>query len=55
MAKVLGCDIVISEFELQSRIDFRIYTMGKGMKFFYHPPQAVGQIVPHYKDGFGIK
>ena len=55
---MLDCDIVVSEFELQSRynVHFLTYTLGKGMNPVI--AQAVSQIVPlmfFYKDGFGIK
>ena len=58
MANVLDCDILVSEFELQSRyyVYFRINTLGKGMSPLIFP--AMGKIVSLlfiYKDSFGIK
>ena len=57
MANVLDCDIVVCEFELQSRyyVHFRIYTLGKGMNPFI--PSAMDLIVPllFNEVGFGIK
>ena len=40
VANVLDCDIVTSEFELEQRyyVDFRTYTLGKGMKPFLTTP-----------------
>ena len=53
---VLDCDIVIKEFELQSRnyVHFRTYTLRKAMNPFL--PPAMGCIIPlllFYKDGTG--
>ena len=58
VANVLGCDIVVSEFKLQSIYDVHFWTstLTKGMNSLI--PQAIGLIVKllfFYKDGFGIK
>ena len=46
MVKAADCEIVVSEFELQSRYyaHFRANTLGKGMNPFIIP--SMGQIVP---------
>ena len=56
----MDCDIVVNEFEHQSRNydHFRTHTLGKGMNPFYPPSHVLGSIVPLllvYKDGFDIK
>ena len=45
MVKALDCEIVVSEFELQSHyyVHFRTNTLGKGMNLFILP---MGLIVP---------
>ena len=58
MAKVLGCGLAISEFELLSRfyVHFRTNTLGKGMKPVI--PLAIGLIASRlfsYKDDFDYK
>ena len=55
---VLDCDIVVSDFELQSRyyVYFRFNTIKKGMNFLI--PSAINLMVSvlfFYDDGFGIK
>ena len=42
MAKVLDCDIVVSDFELQSRyyVHYQTITLGKGMNALISP--AIG-------------
>ena len=57
MADVLDCDIVVSEFELQSSYyaHYQINTLGKDMISFI--PIGMGWIVPQlfsYEDDFGI-
>ena len=44
MANILNCDIVVSEFRLQSHyyIHFQTYILEKGMNSFTHPPSAMG-------------
>ena len=46
MVKAMDCEIVVSEFELQSRyyVYFQTNTFGKGMNPLILP--AMGQIVP---------
>ena len=58
MVKAMDYEIVVREFELQSRyyVHFRTNTLGKGMYPILLP--AMGQIVPHLffsENGFGIK
>ena len=58
VANVLGYNIVVSEFKIQSHYDvyFQTNTFRKGIKALN--PSAMGWIVPlvvFYKDGFGIK
>ena len=58
VANVLDCDIVVREFEFQSRyyVHFRTNALWKGMNSHILP--AVSKPVPlqfFYKDGFGIK
>ena len=58
MAEMLDCDIVVSEFEFQSRnyIHFSTNTLRKGMNPLILP--NMGKIVSllfFYKDGFTIK
>ena len=59
VVNVLDCDIVINEFEFQSRyyVHFRANTFGKGMNSLI-PHPAIGKIISlldSYKDAFGIK
>ena len=46
MVKAMNCEIVVSEFELESRnyVHFRANNLGKGMNFLILP--AMGYIVP---------
>ena len=58
LANLLICDIVVSEFDLQSRYCAYFWTNAilKGMNRFILT--AMSQVVPllfFYKDGFGIK
>ena len=58
MANVLDCNIMLSEFKLQSQyyVYFQINTLRKAMNLLLF--QAIGYIVSllfFYKDGFGIK
>ena len=57
MANVMDCEIVVTEFELQScyYVYFRFNTLGKGMNS--HLPLVMGYIVLllfFYKNSFGI-
>ena len=48
VANVVDCDLVVSEFELQSRyyVNFRTNTFGKGMNFlFHHLPNSTANIL----------
>ena len=38
VANVLDCDIVLTEFNLQSHYYFQTNTHRNGIKFFYFPP-----------------
>ena len=57
MVKAMDCQIIVSEFELQSHyyVHFRANTLGKGMNPLILP--AMGKIVPQLflENGFGIK
>ena len=55
MANVLDCDIVIREFELQTRhyVHLRTNTLGKGMSSPTMDP--IVSLLFFDKDGFGIK
>ena len=59
IANVLNCDILVSEFEFQSRyyVRFQTNTLRKDMKHLFSLPGMV-LIVPlmfSYNDGLGIK
>ena len=58
MVKAMDCEIVVSDFVLQSRnyVHIRANTLGKGMNPFILP--AMGLIVPlllFLENGLGIK
>ena len=58
MVEAMVCEIVVREFELQSRynVHFRANTIGKNMNLLILP--AMGQIAPllfFLENGFGIK
>ena len=58
MANVLGCDIVICEFEIQShhKVHFRTTTTGKRMNSNYATALgSIVQLLTFYQDNFGIK
>ena len=52
-----NCDIIVSEFELQSRYDVHFWTNTPGKGIDSCIPTAMGLIVSPliYKDDFGIK
>ena len=57
VAKVPGCDIVVNEFELQSRyiIHFRTNTIGKGINHLISRAMNIISLLFFDRDSFGIK
>ena len=58
VANVLDSDLVVSEFEFQSRyyIHFRTSALEKGMNLLLHPAMSWIISLPYfYNDDFGIK